>query len=111
MILCINETLAWTVDGTEVTMSNRPRDRLSDWFFEPLLTIKDQLRAANLQESDEHYLEKLCLMGGDTQRMESWDNGGIEPEDPIRRGELQALARRYACSRTCNFLSVLTLNS
>lgn len=75
-------------------MSNKPSDRLSDWFFEPLLTIKDQVRAAHLQESEERYLEKLCLMLGDTQRMESWENGGVEPEDGLRRGELQALARR-----------------
>lgn len=91
----INATLlAWTVDGTEVTMSNKPRDRLSDWFFEPLLTIKDQIRAAHLQESEERFLEKHCLMAGDTQRMESWNNGSVEPEDAVRRGELQALSRR-----------------
>jgi len=92
--LCINATLVWTVDGTEVNMSNKPRDRLSDWFFEPLLTIKDQIRAANLQEGEERFLEKLSLMAGDTELMESWDNGSVEPEDPVRRGELQALARR-----------------
>lgn len=81
-------------DGTEVTTSNKPRDRISDWFFEPLLTIKDQLRAANLQESEERFLEKLCLMVGDTQRIESWENGGVGPEDGVRKGELQAMARR-----------------
>lgn len=85
---------AWTDDGTEVTMTNRPKDRLADWFFEPILTIKDQLRACHLQESEERYLEKLCLMIGNTERMESWQNGGVEPEDAVRRGELQALARR-----------------
>jgi hypothetical protein len=58
------------------------------------MTIKDQLQACKLQESEERYLEKLCLMMGDTERMESWQNGGVEPEDPMRRGELQALARR-----------------
>ncbi|KAG0631565.1 hypothetical protein M758_1G262900 [Ceratodon purpureus] len=89
-----NSTGILLFDGTEVTMSNKPSDRLSDWFFEPLLTIKDQVRAAHLQESEERYLEKLCLMLGDTQRMESWENGGVEPEDGLRRGELQALARR-----------------
>lgn len=89
-----NAALAWTVDGTEVTSSNRPRDRLLDWFFEPLLSLKDQLRAAHLQESEEHFLEKLILMAGDTERMGSWQNGGIEPEDQVRKGELQALARR-----------------
>ena len=75
-------------------MRNKPTDRLSDWFFEPLLTIKDQIRAAHLQETEERYLEKLCLMLGDTERMDDWDNGGVEPEDAMRKGELQALARR-----------------
>lgn len=89
-----NAALAWTDDGTEVTMSNKPSDRISDWFFEPILTLKDQLRAAHLQESEEHYLEKLILMGSDIERMNSWQNGGVEPEDDMRKGELQALARR-----------------
>jgi len=62
MTLWTNAELAWTVDGTLVTMSNRPSDRLADWFFEPILTLKDQLRAAHLQESEERYLEKLILM-------------------------------------------------
>lgn len=75
-------------------MDNRPKDRLSDWFFEPLLTLKDQLRAAHLQESEELYLEKWILLIGDRERMEAWDNGGVEPEDGVRKGELQALARR-----------------
>lgn len=82
-------------DGTDLTMANRPQERMLDWFFEPLLTLKEQLRLANLTEVEEHYLEKLVLMVGDTQRMLDWDNGGVEPVNDIRRGELQALSRRY----------------
>ncbi|KAG0572069.1 hypothetical protein KC19_VG065400 [Ceratodon purpureus] len=81
-------------DGTELTMFNRPQDRMLDWFFEPLLTLKEQLRLANPTEAEEHYLEKLVLTVGDATRMQEWDNGGIEPVDDIRRGELQALSRR-----------------
>lgn len=81
-------------DGTDLTMANRPQERMLDWFFEPLLTLKEQLRLANLTEVEEHYLEKLVLMVGDTQRMLDWDNGGVEPVNDIRRGELQALSRR-----------------
>lgn len=75
-------------------MSNKPSDRLSDWFFEPLLVLKDHICVARLKESEEHYLEKLILMGDDIKRMESWQNGGLEPKDDMRRGELQALARQ-----------------
>ncbi|KAG0594583.1 hypothetical protein M758_UG090400 [Ceratodon purpureus] len=81
-------------DGTELTMCNRPQDRMLDWFFEPLLTLKEQLRLANPTEAEEHYLEKLVLTVGDATRMREWDIGGIEPVDDIRRGELQALSRR-----------------
>ena len=75
-------------------MSNRPSDRLSEWFFEPIMTIRDQLRVCNLEESEERYLEKLCLMIGGAEHMQNWQNGGVEPEDPMRKAELQALARR-----------------
>lgn len=66
-----------------------------DWFFEPLLTLKEQLRLADLHRDEEHYLEKLVFTVGDTARLLAWDNGGIEPVNDIRKGELQALSRRY----------------
>lgn len=81
-------------DGTEVTIYNRPQDRMLDWFFEPLLTLKEQLRHANLNDDEEHYLEKLVFMVGNTNRLLAWDNGGVEPVNDIRKGELQALSRR-----------------
>lgn len=82
-------------DGTELTAANKPQERMLDWFFEPLLTLKEQLRFANLTEVEEHYLEKLVLTEGDPVRMLDWENGGVEPVNDIRRGELQALSRRY----------------
>lgn len=85
-------------DGTELTTFNRPQDRMLDWFFEPLLTLKEQLRRSSPTEAEEHYLEKLVLTVGDPARMVDWENGGVEPEDEIRRGELQALSRRYLSS-------------
>ncbi|CAK9197786.1 unnamed protein product, partial [Sphagnum troendelagicum] len=81
-------------DGTEVTSFNQPKERVAQWFFDPLLTIRNQLRAAHLQESEEHYLEKLVLIVGNEERINAWDNGAVEPDDGMRRGELQALARR-----------------
>ena len=82
------------VDGMEVTMDNRPRDRVFDWFFEPLLVLKEQIRAAKLAESEELYLLKCILTSGDPHRMKEWQNGSIEPDDEVRRGEIQAWSRR-----------------
>ncbi|KAH9318487.1 hypothetical protein KI387_020256, partial [Taxus chinensis] len=81
-------------DGTELTSLNRPEDRVLEWFFEPLLIIKEQIMAENLQESEELYLEKLVLLSGFPERMKAWQNGGIPPEDNIRRAELEAFSRR-----------------
>ncbi|KAJ7527304.1 hypothetical protein O6H91_16G047900 [Diphasiastrum complanatum] len=82
------------LDGSEVTVFNRPQDRLVDWFFEPLLVLKEQIKAAQLQLSEERYLEKLVLSLGDPGQLEFWQNGGVQPEDNIKKGELQAIARR-----------------
>ncbi|BBN14826.1 hypothetical protein MPTK1_6g14800 [Marchantia polymorpha subsp. ruderalis] len=81
-------------DGTEVTVFNRPQDRVADWLFEPLLVLKEQLRAAKLTTNEEQYIKNWILTSGDPEMMETWQNGGIEPEDNIRRGELQAMCRR-----------------
>ncbi|KAL3692204.1 hypothetical protein R1sor_005855 [Riccia sorocarpa] len=81
-------------DGTEVTVFNRPQDRVSDWIFEPLLVLKEQIRAAKLTASEEQYMKNWILTSGDQEMMQGWQNGGVEPEDNIRRGELQAMCRR-----------------
>jgi hypothetical protein len=83
-----------TVDGVEITMDNRPQDRMFDWFFEPLLVLKEQIRASKLTESTELYLLKWILTSGDPHRMNEWQNGGIEPDDEVRKGEIQAWSRR-----------------
>lgn len=82
------------LDDLEVTMDNRPQDLLLDWFFEPLLVLKEQIKAAKLTESEELYLLKWVLTTGDTVRMNDWQNGGISPEDDVRKGELHAWSRR-----------------
>ena len=84
-----------TDDGVEVTWTNRPTSLLSIWFFEPFMTIKQQLQASPLQDSEEAYFRKMILLGGNEERMKNWNNGGVEPEDDMKRAELQALARRY----------------
>lgn len=81
-------------DGVEITYLNRPRDRVFDWFFHPLIVLRDQIRAANLVESELRYLEKLTLMSGYLERMATWENGAIAPESALKNGEIQALSRR-----------------
>ena len=83
------------MNGRELTEANRPEGRVFEWFFEPMTIVKEQLRALQLQESEELYLYQLVLNAGDSKCTKTWDNGGIPPSDEIRRAELQALARRY----------------
>jgi len=81
-------------DGTEITSINRSEDLVFEWFFEPLMIIKDQIKAEQLQESEELYLSKLVLLSGFSDRMKAWQNGGIPPLNDVKRAELEALSRR-----------------
>ncbi|KDP31916.1 hypothetical protein JCGZ_12377 [Jatropha curcas] len=82
------------VDGVEVTHLNRPNDRLFEWFFHPLLVVKEQIRVIKLEEGEERFLQKVILFGNDTQRMEAWDNGSIIPQEALRAAQIQGLSRR-----------------
>ncbi|KAB1207995.1 hypothetical protein CJ030_MR7G002557 [Morella rubra] len=44
---------------TEITSTNRPKEAFFDWFLNPLLIIKDQIKAENLSEAEEDYFSKL----------------------------------------------------
>ncbi|XP_052196004.1 uncharacterized membrane protein At3g27390-like [Diospyros lotus] len=78
---------------TEITSANRPKDVIFDWFFNPLLIIKDQIKAQNLSEAEEDYFCKLVLLSGDPERLKKL-NIGSAPESELRQAELHALARR-----------------
>lgn len=78
---------------TEVTSTNRPKDAVFDWFLNPLLILKDQIKAENLSEVEEDYFSKLVLLGGDPVRLKN-SNIGSPPESERKRAELDALARR-----------------
>ncbi|KAL0424242.1 UNVERIFIED_CONTAM: putative membrane protein [Sesamum radiatum] len=78
---------------TEITSSNRPKDTFFDWFLNPLLIIKDQIKADNLSETEEDYLSKSVLLGGDPARLKNSDIGPA-PASELRKAELDALARR-----------------
>ena len=81
-------------NATEITTTNRPKETFFDWFFNPLLIIKDQIRAENLSEAEEAYLCKLVLLTGDPLRLKQ-SNIGSPPESERKQAELDALARRY----------------
>ena len=78
---------------TEVTSTNRPKDAFFDWFLNPLLILKDQIKAENLSEAEEDYFSKLVLLSGDPVRLKN-SNIGSPPESERKRAELDALARR-----------------
>ncbi|KAJ7952895.1 Steroid nuclear receptor ligand-binding [Quillaja saponaria] len=81
-------------DNLEITRVNRPEGRVFDWLYDPMCTMKEQIRSLNLGETEELYFYKYCLFSGDAQKMESWQNGGIPPEDGIKRAQLEGISRR-----------------
>ncbi|KAK7338512.1 hypothetical protein VNO77_19124 [Canavalia gladiata] len=80
-------------DDTELTTTNRPREKFFEWFLNPLLIIKEQIKAENLSVSEEDYLCKLVLLSGDPERLKN-SSIGPAPESELKRAELDALARR-----------------
>lgn len=79
---------------SEITATNRPKDAFFDWFLNPLLIMKEQIKAENLSDDEEEYLGKLVLLSSDPERLKKSDIG-LPPESELRRAELDALARRY----------------
>ncbi|XP_047064217.1 uncharacterized membrane protein At3g27390-like [Lolium rigidum] len=81
-------------NGVEVDQQNRPQDLLLDWFFHPVLVLKDQIQALKMTEQDLRFLEKLTLFVGNSARAQAWDNGAETPQDPVRTAQIQAISRR-----------------
>ncbi|XP_022774322.1 uncharacterized membrane protein At3g27390-like isoform X2 [Durio zibethinus] len=78
-------------DNTEITATNRPKDVFFDWFLNPFLILKEQIKAQNLSEEEEDYFGKLVLLCGDPARLKNIDSPS---ESERKRAELDALARR-----------------
>ncbi|KAL5992762.1 hypothetical protein ACLOJK_013681 [Asimina triloba] len=81
-------------DGTDVTHLNRPQARLLDWFFHPILVLKEQMKVLKLTDGEVRLLEKLVLLQGNKERMESWKNGSEVPENVLRTAQIEAISRR-----------------
>lgn len=80
-------------DGSEITSDNRPRSTLFDWFFDPLMVIKEQIKAENFTDEEEEYLKMRVLLVGDPDRIK-----GTLPHVPSlnerKKAEIDAFARR-----------------
>ncbi|KAA8531708.1 hypothetical protein F0562_006575 [Nyssa sinensis] len=82
------------LDDFEITHLNRPQDRLLDWFFQPVMVLKEQIKVIELGEGEVRFLEKVVLFGSSTQRMEAWENGSVVPQDALRAAQIQGISRR-----------------
>ncbi|KAI3885003.1 hypothetical protein MKW98_002395 [Papaver atlanticum] len=79
--------------NTEINSMNRPKDAFYDWFLNPLLVIKDQIKAHNLTEEEEKYLSNLVLLSGHPERLKN-SIVGPPAEENRKKAELDGLARR-----------------
>ncbi|XP_061347005.1 uncharacterized membrane protein At3g27390 [Gastrolobium bilobum] len=82
------------LDDFEITYFNRPKDKLLDWFFSPVMVLKEQIRVIKLVEGEVRYLEKVILFGSNKQRFEAWDNGGLLIPDALRAAQIEGISRR-----------------
>ena len=82
------------LDGLEITHLNRPQDRLFDWFFHPVLVLKEQIRVIQLEECEMKFLEKSILFGSDTERLKAWGNGSLIPQDALKAAQIEGISRR-----------------
>lgn len=80
-------------DNTELMTHNRPKDTFFDFFFDPLMIIKEQIRVENFSEEEESYLSKLVLLISQPERL-SLINAALQPQNERRRAEINAIARR-----------------
>lgn len=99
------------IDGFEITHMNRPKDKLLDWFFNPIMVLKEQISAIKLEDGEVRYLEKVVLFGSNSQRMEAWDNGSLMLQDPLRAAQVQGISRRYVLSLVFSFLVMCYKNN
>lgn len=80
-------------DGSEITSDNRPKNTIFDWFFDPLMVIKEQIKAENLNDEEEEYLKMRVLLAGDPSRLK-----GSLPHVPSlterKKADIDAFARR-----------------
>nr|CAH67471.1 H0805A05.1 [Oryza sativa] len=80
-------------DGSEITSDNRPKHTLYEWFFDPLLVIKEQIKAENFTEEEEKYLKMRVLLIGGPDRVKG-SLPDVPSLDERKKAEIDAFARR-----------------
>ncbi|KAM1529477.1 hypothetical protein ACFX1Z_018682 [Malus domestica] len=83
------------LDDVEINYLNRPHEKLWDWFFNPIMVLKEQIKVIKLSEGEVRYLEKVVLFGtNNPQRVVAWDNGSLLPQDALRAAQIEGISRR-----------------
>ncbi|XVE87139.1 hypothetical protein DITRI_Ditri18aG0092500 [Diplodiscus trichospermus] len=82
------------LDDVEINHQNRPKDKLLDWFFNPIMVLKEQIRVIKLGDNEVRLLEKLVLFGSNTERMDAWENGSSVPQNSLRAAQIEGISRR-----------------
>ncbi|CAN6232328.1 unnamed protein product [Urochloa humidicola] len=80
-------------DGSEITSNDRPKSKIFEWFFDPLMVIKDQIKAENFTEEEEGYLEKQVLLTSDPKRAKE-NLIRLPSLSEQKQAEIEAFARR-----------------
>ncbi|GMG98766.1 hypothetical protein Nepgr_000606 [Nepenthes gracilis] len=80
-------------DEVELRRSNWQRDKVWQWFVGPLLIMKEQIKALDVDENEEACL-RLLIMRCKNETSEDWDVVGYPSNDHVRRAQLQAIIRR-----------------
>ncbi|KAL6634054.1 hypothetical protein ACP70R_026725 [Stipagrostis hirtigluma subsp. patula] len=80
-------------DGSVITSDNRSKSKLFDWFFDPLMVIKEQIKAENFTEEEEAYLGKQVLLISDPKRVKE-NLLRLPSLNERKQAEIDAFARR-----------------
>ncbi|KAJ8546149.1 hypothetical protein K7X08_018732 [Anisodus acutangulus] len=82
------------LDVAVINVGLPPQDRLLDWFFQPVMVLKEQIRVLSLEESEMRFLEKVVLLESNSERFKSWENGSMAPQDSLRAAQIGGISRR-----------------
>ncbi|KAK4346502.1 hypothetical protein RND71_032841 [Anisodus tanguticus] len=69
-------------------------DKLLDWFFQPVMVLKEQIRVLSLEEGEMRFLENVVLLESNSERFMSWENGSMAPQDSLRAAQIEGISRR-----------------
>ncbi|GJM85444.1 hypothetical protein PR202_ga01890 [Eleusine coracana subsp. coracana] len=79
--------------GSVITSDNRPKSKIFEWFFDPLMVIKEQIKAENFTDEEESYLGKHVLLISDPKRLKE-NLPHLPSLNEQKQAEIDAFARR-----------------